>query len=167
MTSENTAPWQDPAALSLDALRAERTRLQADEDAVSYVRRLVQGRLDLVRAEQRHRRTGGHLDLEHELASILAGQVGGGSSRPPRATHLPDEHPLVADLERRCEQMRFDDLTDLDDEALGRLEHELATFEQTCSAERHALFGRIDALTADLVRRYRDGTASVEGLLDD
>jgi hypothetical protein len=29
------------------------------------------------------------------------------------------------------------------------------------------LFVRIDALTADLVRRYRDGDATVDGLLDD
>jgi hypothetical protein len=35
------------------------------------------------------------------------------------------------------------------------------------SAERKELFGRIDALSAELVRRYRDGEADVEGLLDD
>ena len=167
MAAAASRPGDDPAMLSLDELRAQRAQLQAHEDAVSYVRRLAQGRLDLVRAEHRHRQVGEHPDLEQELAGILASQVGGGSARPPRSTHLPDDHPLLNDLEQRCAELGFDDLTDLDDAALGRLEAELDAFEQACSTERHALFVRIDALTADLVRRYRDGTASVEGLLDD
>jgi hypothetical protein len=157
----------DPAALTLPQLRAERSRLQAAEDAVSYVRRMVQGRLDLVRAERRQRSAGGHLDLEHELAGILSGQVGGGSARPPRSTLVPDDHPLLADLDERCERLGFDDLVELSDEALNELEAELDGFEHACSAERHMLFVRIDALTADLVRRYRDGDATVDGLLDD
>jgi hypothetical protein len=167
MSADTPPTPDDPASWSLDDLRAERGRLQAAEDAVSYVRRLVQGRLDLVRAEQRHRKAGEHLDLEQELAGILAGQVGGGSARPPRSTHIPDDHPLLTELERRCEHLGFDDLTELSDDALAALERELDGFEHLCSAERHALFGRIDVLTADLVRRYREGAATVEGLLDE
>lgn len=167
MSGHTGSTQDDPSSWSLEALRAERGRLQAAEDAVSYVRRLAQGRLDLIRAEIRHRQAGEHLDLEQELAGILAGQVSGGSARPPRSTHVPDDHPLLADLERRCEQLGFDDLTELSDEALAELERDLDTFEHMCSAERHALFLRIDALTADLVRRYREGAATVEGLLDE
>lgn len=157
----------DPASLGLGDLRAERNRLQHHEDAVSYVRRVAQGRLDLVRAERRHRTDGGHLDVSQGLTEVLAGQVGGGSARPPRSTHIPEDHPLLADLEQRCEQLRFDDLVELSDEELAALEAELSSFEHACSAERRALFSRIDALTADLVRRYRDGAATVDGLLDD
>lgn len=157
----------DPASLDLGELRAERTRLQHDEDAVSYVRRVAQGRLDLVRAERRHRSEGGHLDVSQGLTAILAGQVGGGSSRPPRTTHVPEGHPLLAELEQRCERLRFDELVELSDEALLTLEAELSGFEHDCSAMRRTLFIRIDALTADLVRRYRDGAATVDGLLDD
>jgi hypothetical protein len=157
----------DPASLDLGELRAERSRLQHDEDAVSYVRRLAQGRLDLVRAERRQRTEGGHLDVSQGLTDVLAGQVGGGSARPPRTTHIPEDHVLLADLEQRCEQLRFDELVELSDEALITLEAELTSFEHACSAERRALFQRIDALTADLVRRYRDGAATVDGLLDD
>ena len=53
-----------------------------------------------------------------------------------------------------------------DDELAGYVET-LFAFEQARSAERKALFGRIDALSAELVRRYRDGEASVDGLLSD
>ena len=41
----------DPSELSLAALRARRGELQHDDDAVSYVRRMVQARLDMVQAE--------------------------------------------------------------------------------------------------------------------
>lgn len=167
------------AELDLDELRAERARLQGEEHAVSYVRRLVQGRLDLVRAEARSRASGGHLDVAHDLPSVLGDRVlaGGGSApggaaditmgsaRPPRETTVPADHPLVHDLDERCERLGMHQLTELDDAALTELESELDTFEHACSAERHALFQRIDALTAELVRRYRDGAASVDALL--
>ncbi len=51
------------------------------------------------------------------------------------------------------------------DESL--VENPYPYFEQLRSAERKELFGRIDALSAELVRRYRDGEADVDGLLDD
>lgn len=159
-----------PDEMSLDDLRTERSRLQAEEHAVSYVRRLVQGRLDLVRAEQRQRAVGGHLDVDHDLADVLGAHViapdsGPTSARPPRPMEAPDDHPLIADLDARCEAHRFHDLTELADSELASLAAELDTFEHACSAERHALFQRLDALTAELVRRYRDGGASVDTLL--
>ena len=41
--------------LSLDELRAKRAEMQHQEDAVSFVRRLAQGRLDIARDELRRR----------------------------------------------------------------------------------------------------------------
>jgi hypothetical protein len=168
-----TATGRDPCDLELDELRAERARLQAEEHAVSYVRRLVQGRLDLVRAEQRRRREGGHLDLEADLSSVLGSHVlagapsgsAAGSARPPREVTVPDDHPLLADLDERCERLGLHDLTELDDQSVEELATELDVFEHACSAERRALFQRIDALTAELVHRYRNGGASVDTLL--
>ena len=43
----------DPQSLSLPALRSLRTELQQLDDAISYVRRLAQARLDLARAEMK------------------------------------------------------------------------------------------------------------------
>lgn len=162
----------EPAELALDELRAERSRLQVEEDAVSFVRRLVQGRLDLVRAERRRRGapvgagSAGGGELSEGLTGILTPQRGGGAPRPPRDTEVPAEHPLVADLDRRCDALGFDAMSELDDGALGTLEQDLAAFEQACSNQRQELFQQIDALTAELVRRYRDGDADVDALLD-
>ncbi|MUH57286.1 MAG: AmfC protein, partial [Actinobacteria bacterium] len=48
----------DPAALSLPDLRTERDAQRKHEDAVSFVRRLAQGRLDLVTAVRQHKADG-------------------------------------------------------------------------------------------------------------
>ncbi len=163
---ESVDPAGDPSSLPLAVLREERNRLQQAEDAVSYVRRLAQGRLDLVRAEASRRREGVHLDVTSDLAEVLASRMAGGSSRPPRDTDVPEDHPLLGELDRRCEEFGYGALAELDLDALERLDAELDAFEHACSAERNALFERIDALTAELVGRYRDGTATVDGLLE-
>ncbi|NDH48438.1 MAG: hypothetical protein EBX99_11510, partial [Acidimicrobiia bacterium] len=53
-----------------------------------------------------------------------------------------------------------------DDAALAELESRLRAFETAQSEARRRLFDRIDSLTAELVRRYRDGGASVDTLLE-
>jgi len=45
----------DFSNLDLAGIRAARTAMQAQEDAVSFVRRMAQGRLDIARDEQRRR----------------------------------------------------------------------------------------------------------------
>ena len=54
--------------------------------------------------------------------------------------------------------------TPFDDELSG-LEHELTAFERRVSDDRRDRYDRLDALSAELVRRYREGEATVDGLL--
>src|SRR3954451_22205401 len=84
-----------PRQLSLVELRALRARLQSDDAAVSYVRRLAQARLDLVQAEKRRRITGGNESLSDELPSILSTHLTGGAPRPPRPATDFSNHPLA------------------------------------------------------------------------
>ena len=42
---------------------------------------------------------------------------------------------------------------------------QLTSFERRVSDDRRARFDRLDALSAELVRRYREGEATVDGLL--
>jgi hypothetical protein len=169
-----TRPDGGTAELDLADLRRERAELGREEHAVSYARRLAQGRLDLVRHERRRRAEGRHIDVDVDLAEVLGDRVVApsngatpGSARPPSHTDVPADHPLLTDLDERCERLGFHDLVHLADTRLGEIESELDAFEHACSAERHALFARIDTLTAELVRRYRDGGASVDAILDD
>jgi len=152
----------DAKSMSLTELREARTRLNADEDAVSFVRRLTQGRLDLVRAELKHRR-GGEDDTAN-LARVFAQEHGGGSNRPPRDTEVPVGHPLVIALEKICEELGFGQLRTLQVAELEALEVSLATFERERSEERKALFSSIDALTTELVSRIKGGGADVDAM---
>ncbi len=70
----------DPRSLSLPELRALRGGLQEQDDAVSYVRRMAQARLDLVRAEMRHRVAGDDKDITGELPIILGAHLTGGQA---------------------------------------------------------------------------------------
>lgn len=155
----------DPASMPLPELRALRAELQHADDAVSYVRRLAQARLDLARAERRHRSQGGD-DISEELPAILGSHLTGGPPRPPRPAEDASGHPLAIELEELCSRLGATHLDALSDDELATLITELDQFEQMRSSERKELFGRIDALSAELVRRYRDGEADVEEMLE-
>lgn len=158
----------DPAELPLDELRTLRSQLQNDDDALSYVRRLVQARLDLVSAERSSRESGTELDIAQDLPSILGRHLtggGGATPRPPRPTEDASEHPLAIELDELCSGMGANHVTELTDVELDALAAALQSFEHARSHERRELFTRLDALSAELVRRYRDGEASVDGLL--
>ncbi len=158
----------DPTLLPLDELRALRAALQLDDDAVSYVRRLAQARLDLIAAEMRRRdRHDDPAVITSELPVILGSHLTGGPARPPRPTEDASSHPLAIRLEELWAEHGGTDLPSLDDDELVALRSELRLFEQARSKERKELFGRLDALSAELVRRYREGEADVEGLLAD
>ena len=57
------------------------------------------------------------------------------------------------------------DVTSIDDGTLVDLQDRLTDFEHRVSERRRAYFDRIDALQAELTRRYRTGEASVDNLL--
>lgn len=164
----------DPSELHIDELRASRARLQADDDALSYVRRLAQARLDLIHAEI-HRRdpspssvephgaasVADPAELADDLPAILGGHLTGGPARPPRPADDASDHPLALELERLCARLGSADVDSLDDDEIRQLELELRAFEHDRSRERQELFTRLDALSAELVRRYRDGAVEL------
>ena len=150
---------------SVAEIRAKRNALQAEEDAISFVRRLAQGRLDLVQDEERRRASGIETpvgSLADRLADVFGQQHGGGSARPPRETNIPADHPLVKELDELCDHYEFESLENLDSKSLSELAGALSMFEKSCSQLRHDLFEKIDALTAALVASVRaSGAGSV------
>ena len=152
---------------SVADIRAQRNALQGEEDAISFVRRLAQGRLDLVQDEQRRRANGDEVPVgtfADRLAEVFGQQHGGGSARPPRETNVPADHPLVVELDALCAEYQFESMENIDDRSLAELGNALSMFEKSCSQQRHELFERIDALTAELVRRVREsGAGSIVG----
>ncbi|MDP2292328.1 MAG: hypothetical protein Q8M22_14150 [Actinomycetota bacterium] len=166
MTTPSSEPTAlDPSELPLADLRALRASLQQEDDAISYVRRLAQAKLDLVRAEMRHRAAGDQQNITGELPAILGTHLTGGPARPPRPADDFSDHPLARALEDLSMEAGSTDLQSMTSAELGHYAGLLHEFEQLRSIERKELFARIDALSAELVRRYRDGEADVDGLL--
>lgn len=160
-------------AMSMPDLRSARSELQEAEAALSYVRRMAQGRLDIVAAE-RARRSGASAasgaaaldDLVGQLPGILADDGARNSNRLVPQVELGEAaSDLIAELDRQIGPDPLADLPSLSDADLGTLTDSLAAVERDLSDSRRVLHERIDALQAELVRRYRSGEASVDSLL--
>lgn len=65
----------DPKTLSDDDLRARIVELEREEDDISLRRRMLHGRIDILRAERERRHRGLHVD-PGDLGSILGGSTG-------------------------------------------------------------------------------------------
>jgi hypothetical protein len=158
-------------SIPIDELRSRRTECQTVEGSLSYLRRLVQGRLDIVLAELHRRQAGDEASdlssiIDH-LPEILSEKVrGSGMARPPTSVEPLEIDPdLVSRVDGVADANRLSSLPDLDDAAVNRLSDELADLERELSSQRRALHERIDALQEELVRRYKTGEASVDSLL--
>ncbi len=161
-----TTKLPDPTDLSLDELRSLRQQLQLEDDAVSYARRVAQARLDLVKAEAQHRTVDSDVVVDEELRTVLSSHLTGGPARPPRPTEDLSDHPLAIELDELCASRGLGRLKSLDDADLVVLTESIAAFEARVSSDRRARFDQLDALSAELVRRYRDGEADVDSLPD-
>ena len=155
-------------SMSTAEIRVARAALQSQEDVISFVRRMAQGRCDLARDEQRRRVDGTPASgiSVSDIANVFGQEHGGGSSRPPRETNISAEHPLFVELETLCQEISFGELRTLDDQSLENVVQQLSRFEVSQSIERKALFASIDALTTQLVKRYKDDGVNVDSLLE-
>ncbi len=155
----------------LDEIRSMRGECQQIEVGLSFLRRLAQARLDIIDGELRRRVEGGDpndlADLIGKLPEILSDRVTSpGFGRLPQ--HLApgeSEADLAADVDAIVDADLLPSLPEMDDDAVWGLREELTRFEQEMSERRRAVHQRIDALQAEITRRYRTGEASVESLL--
>ncbi|BAN04105.1 RsiG family protein [Ilumatobacter coccineus] len=161
-TTESGAP--DPKALSLDELRALRTELQQQDDVVSYARRVAQARVDLVKSEMARRDDTG--TVSDEVTEVLSQHLTGGPGRPPRPAEDLSDNTLSAELDSICSKLGFGRIEDLTEDELATLAEGIEEFERRVSQDRRQRFDLLDALSAELVRRYRDGEADVDSLLN-
>lgn len=161
----------DLASIDIADLRARRARCQDVETGLSYMRRLVQGRLDVVTAELERRAEGGDLDdlqaLIDRLPTLLAG-----STRSPGTGRLPQSFgtgevdvELSDELDDIITNGHLDDPGSISDVELTAAQAQLTEFEHKVSGLRRQLFDRIDAVETELTRRYRTGEATVDSLL--
>jgi hypothetical protein len=164
----------DPAELTdlerrpIAEVRALRRACIDTETGLSYLRRLVQGSIDIIEGELEAR--AGREPSAGRLIDSLPDLLG----EPPRP---PGRGRLTAALEpAELDDELFDRyrsladggglarVTELDDAGLARLLVELQEIEREVSARRRRFHDRIDALQAEVTRRYRTGEASIDSL---
>lgn len=152
--------------LSLDDLRARRVEAEQEEADLSYLRRMLLGRLDIVEAEIMRRSSPDSGDLVSRLSEILAdpNRATGGPGRPMRA-----EPSRVDEHRRQMEQVIADavisDVTARSDEELAQAVRDLTSNADEVSDVRRSVQRVADELSAELARRYREGLANVDDVL--
>ncbi|MFF1500658.1 ABC transporter substrate-binding protein [Streptomyces sp. NPDC058316] len=158
-------PQPELEGLRLPELRTLRRDSQRDEADLSYVRRLVQGRIDILRAELA-RRLDPETPVVDRLSEILADSP---SQHRSSARHVTLTTPRSDEYRRlAAETLAEVELSDLDartDEELHTAMGRLVRYEQQVSRRRHQLQRTADDCSAEIARRYRDGEAQVDDLL--
>lgn len=155
---------------AIEDVRSMRAECQDVETGLSYLRRVVQGRLDIVAAELERRREGGDpldaADLVEQLPEILSDHLRApGLGRLPTTLGTGLVDPELEAAVDATTAGTVDDLGATSDDQLVATREALTGLEQEISARRRSLFDRIDVLQAELTRRYRTGEATVESLL--
>ena len=144
--------------LELDELRRRRDDCYAEREYLSLLRRLVQGRAEILRAEVERRGRGEEGSLVGALSTILAGDAQGPCRGEAVKVGLPEEEMLLA--RRRVERLVADaGLSDpgaLDDERLGDAVEVLLREEREVSEARAEVLRAMDTIQEELKRRYRD-----------
>jgi len=161
----------DVRGRSLGEIRALRGECQRLEANLSYLRRLVQGRLDIV-ADAAARVMAGEpvgsvADLVARLPSSMGDHLVSPSSGRLTDTIGPGpDSTLTLELDSICSADDLARLATLDVSDLVIMRNRLIELEREVSTRRRLVFERLDALSAEIARRYRDGEVSVDSLLD-
>jgi hypothetical protein len=140
----------------LESLRAMRAECSSIEHAVSYTRRLAQGRFEILTAEQERRASGSSVgDLIADLPRILGDDRGRTSA--PNARHATADEPIV-DIEWGPQgRLVADDslvaLDTLSDADLAEMRDALGDFERDLSEYRRELHRVLDALERVIATR--------------
>ncbi|MDI3388292.1 hypothetical protein QIS99_19085 [Streptomyces sp. B-S-A8] len=163
-------PEHDLALLRLPEVRALRRTSQQDEADLSYVRRLLQGRIDILRAELARRRDPAAPPPGPDMVARLSGILTDTPSRHRTSArhvtvgtpHGEEYRSLAAEMLAEVELSDLDARTDDELHAgLGRL----VRYEQQVSQRRQLLQHTADDCSAEIARRYREGEAQVDDLL--
>lgn len=168
-------PERDLTALSLPELRTLRRDAQREEADLSYVRRLLQGRIDILRAELAGRGTASSSSVVttaatgsvvERLSEILADAP---ARQRSSARHVTLGTPRSEECRRLAAEMlgevELSDLTARTDVELTAGMGRLVRYEQQVSRRRQRLQRTADGCSAEIARRYREGEAQVDDLL--
>ncbi len=156
------------SGLELVELRQRRHTAEDVESQISYYRRLLHGRMDLLNFELRRRGGEEERTLLEALPEILAGGMVFGEE--PNLRHIETMPPIPSKTGRRLIDKIMDDsvltqLSDLSDDDVVEALDQIQEVETEMSNQRKQLHAVIDSLQSEIVTRYRSeqGEATVPG----
>jgi len=162
---EFTAALED---VSLDELRERRAMLDQLDTELSFYRRMLHGRMDLLSFEMRRRSGEESRSLIEALPEILADSMSAPRDDLPRELEIAAPE-FVGEGRRTIDRVLGDDflthLPSIGDDELEEIQSLLTTAEREISDQRRDVYEAYEVVTAELTRRYREGLADVDELL--
>lgn len=155
--------------LTDDEVRDRRVMCDDLDMELSYYRRMLHGRMDLVAFEMRRRVGEEEQTLIEALPRILA--EGAYAAAPGLASRqVPVEVPDIPRHGGRIVDKALDGdfiarLPSLEDDELGDTRRFLEEVEAEVSRQRRLVHDTLDAIQEELTSRYRDGSADPDELL--
>jgi hypothetical protein len=131
--------------MGLEDLRAHRQELVTEESRVSYWRRILQARMDLIIGHDDHKAL-------QRLGVVLAEHEAHSRRLAVQSLHVPGDAPPLPDLGMLWDTSMLNDDPDAIVARLAEAEHQL-------SAYRRSLHERLDAATGELIARYHEDPA--------
>jgi hypothetical protein len=136
-------PLPDLSTMSDDELSALIAQLEDDEDAISHRRRVLHGRIDILRGERIGR---------------LKAQVAAGTIDVPSPTSLERSmYSGTGDVPAEHELEALPELSALDDDTMRSMIRSLEQEEDDISLGRRVLHAQIDIARAERTKRSRSG----------
>lgn len=172
-------PGPGLTGLTLPELRALRRGARRDEADLSYVRRLLQGRIDILRAELAHRDpepappvvvpagapvVDRLVDRLPEILTDAPARTRSSARHVTVGTPYGEEYRLLA--AEMLGEVELSDLQARTDPELHTAMGRLVRYEQRVSRRRQQLQRTVDDCSAEITRRYRDGEAQVDELVE-
>ncbi len=141
----------------LESLYARREELHRVEGQVSYVRRLAQGRIEILCAELERRDRGGDPQDLAELICRIPDVMGGGDTVPSTrgGDELTPDESFVAQIDAVVGPSAFLALPDYSPSEIDGQVVALEGFERQVSDARRLLHEKIDLLQCEIARRFR------------
>lgn len=141
-------------------LRRRKIECEEYESELSYARRLLQGKLDILSHELERRAAGGESGIEDiikTLPRILAEGASPSLGRLPRIFLPKNAEVHRREIECLVSEATLARIDELSSEELAEIVESLTVAEKEISHRRRRVQQVMDAVSGELVRRYREG----------
>lgn len=151
----------DLPSITTQELRERRGICEEVEAELSFTRRLLQGKLDILRHELERRAAGGAGGMEsilERLPDILSDpDLPHNGGRHTRIIAPANADKQRRDVERLVSEGTLASVDELSTEDLSEMVERLALAEKEASETRRRVQNVMDAVHGELVRRYKEG----------